>query len=236
LSHGSYNADFRGRGFLLGLQRAHPAVIKPFTHRSALSRNLLLVGLLLATLGAVLVWSFAQGRTRSAHLGPALGAGLDPAAAQVASQERSAALIAPELGPADRGLVKPIDVTPPPVDPFAVDMLAAKYEPLSLLELEMAAAEIEASNSIKFKMLLEDRYSKGHFTVLQGKRDEETGGFWFHGGGSRYQATFQVPGSQDTRHYVELPESEYPEMYALKAEQEYLGQRIAAIKKGYMPK
>jgi hypothetical protein len=40
----------------------------------------------------------------------------------------------------------------------------------------------------------------------------------------------------DTRHYVDLPEDEYPEMYALKAEESYLMERIRAIKKGQAPK
>jgi hypothetical protein len=208
----------------------------PSTSRGAGLRELLVVGVLLATLGAGLVWSFARRGSEGARPGPDLGPDLDPSATQVASQERSTALQTPDSAPAVRDPIEPAGVPPQPAETLPADAFAAKYGDLSLLELEMAAAEIAAANSVKFKVLLEDRYAKGQFSLLQGKWNEEAGGYWFTGGGSRYQATFQVPGSMDTRHYVDLPEDEYPEMYALKAEESYLMERIRAIKKGQAPK
>lgn len=214
------------------MQRAAAAMSSSSTARGAGIRDPLIVGVLLATLGAALVWSLVRRGSEDAEL----GAGLEPAAKQVPGQERSVTLITPEPAPADRDLIEPTHVSPQPAEILPEDAFAAKYGHLSLLELELAAAEIAASNSTKFKVLLEDRYAKGHFSLLQGKWNEEVGGYWFTGGGLRYQATFQVPGSMDTRHYVDLPEDEYPEMYALKAEEFYLTERIRAIKKGQSPK
>lgn len=116
-----------------------------------------------------------------------------------------------------------------PLEKPEVDF-AERYANSSYEELVVAREAVTTKLQLMAERLQQERYDQGLVEIRDGTWDPEIGGYVFHTGGKEpYTQLRGIPGVFDQMEAVVLPVDEYPELYQLEAERDWLAKKTYPV-------